>query len=107
MEEVTEKYYRANDGTKFKDEDKCKKYEEDIERIRELRNVYNKKIPLIDACCNNCEYLEERPCYNYYCMLGINRLPFYERKNFEGKFLGNNSVKLANRGCIDWESKYN
>ena len=38
MLEVTEKYYMATDGTRFKDENECKEYEEAAQKIENIKS---------------------------------------------------------------------
>ena len=38
MQEVTEKYYLAADGRKFKDENECKEYEEASSKIKNIKS---------------------------------------------------------------------
>lgn len=38
MQEVTEKYYLAVDGRKFKDENECKEYEEASSKIKDIKS---------------------------------------------------------------------
>lgn len=47
MKEVTEKYYMATDGKKFKDENECKEYEEAASKLKALKTqvqTLNKEI---------------------------------------------------------------
>lgn len=57
MEEITETYYKADDGTRFTDENECVEYEEALEKIKALNSqlaIFNKEL----ACATYtiCKY---------------------------------------------------
>jgi predicted RNA-binding Zn-ribbon protein involved in translation (DUF1610 family) len=62
MKEVTEKYYMAVDGKKFKDENECKKYEEAALKIKTLRSQIdslNKELACAEYILyDKCKYIE-------------------------------------------------
>lgn len=59
MKEVIEKYYMANNGKKFEDENECKEYEEAVLKIKTIKaqiEALNKEL----ACVEYIAYGKER-----------------------------------------------
>lgn len=99
MQEVTEKYYLATDGRRFKDENECKEYEEATLKIKTLKsqiNTLNKEL----ACAEYVLYYKGKYIEQSKYAGGCGHDGYYNKCPHCGELVGgyeqrNTSLKVA------------